>query len=287
METSTQRALLLFEKLISTETFLLVLASILFADMYLMLFHGLTVFAINIPIREIDVTVKQAAAFVLAYSAFFGMVAPMFAVAIDTAMKWRSFSKRMPYGYVSLETLKQDALREQNSFMYKHYENVMMHLEKAARIRRLSIAIVLLLLITVGAALFRANGAVGSLLQATWIMLAEDGAASYLLRILVFCAGLVLFFVAVDPAADINNSEHLPAYGFRFQNEWIEEIKVGLIDKDTLLGYLRSVVDDAFQGEKYDPSNESHKFCVKHGLANHREGKLAISDKGKFFKRFL
>lgn len=286
METSAQRALHLFEKLTSTEAFLLLLASLLFADAYLIVFHGITVFSVGVPFRDLNVTVKQAAAFVLWYSAFFGLAVPAVAAVIDLAMLWWPSPRTTLAGYVNLEQVRTDALSEQNQFMYKHYESALARLDKAARIRKLSIAIIIISVVIVASAITRADGATGSLPSVVFDTLSENGFATGLLRIVALFAAIAVLLTAVNPTANIQNSEYLPNYGMRSQKEWLDQIKVGLVDKDTLLQHLAVVVEDEFQGARYDATNESHRYCVKHGLASHGEGTLRVSDKGRFFARF-
>ncbi|GGJ02559.1 hypothetical protein GCM10007978_45060 [Shewanella hanedai] len=286
MESSANRAILLHEKLSSSDTFLLLSGVFLYTDAFLSIFHQVSLYDVGFSWYKNNFALSDMVTYIFGFSFLYGALIPFTLWLIDFYLMPKSMATSVKFeGRIRLEVLKRDAIVEGNSAAYKHFENSASELEKIETKRRYVLAIILCFLALVVSIPLSSDQGV---IQSIWARASADGLVPTFIRFSLF--GLSMWFLGIimHTTDHYTNDETISNYTERLESKWISEVSSKLLDKDKLYEHLNETLNgfNSF-GTKvsYDHSNESHKFCRKHGLINN-ENEFKLTEKGKFFSKY-
>jgi hypothetical protein len=283
-----QRAFLLMEKLLSVKSFLLVTGTVLFVDTYLLAFYGMSIFSIESKWNEVSISVNETIKFIFAYSVFYGGLVPLISVIIDNVWLLRKAPplQKPDNDFIRLDVLKDNSLEEHDNLFYNHYLNIKKQLEDASLSKKLSLAIVLLVILNLGLVLFGDSADSNGLAHNFWTFFGLKGFMIVVPKALFALVLIGIFLNAMRPTMKEFTQEYIPKYEQRLSKDWIDEVKCGLLSKDELLHHLKNISADIYNDVNFDSSNKSHKYCITHDLARLNADGLKLTAKGHFFEKY-
>ncbi|ELB2790464.1 MULTISPECIES: hypothetical protein [Aeromonas] len=286
MESSANRAVLLHEKLSSSDSFLLLSGVFLYTDAFLSIFHKVSLYGVDFSWYKNNFTLSDMVTYLFCFSFLYGALIPFILWIIDFYLIPKSVAASVKLeGRIRLEVLKRDAIVEGNSAAYKHFENSAAELGKIEIKRRYALAIMLCFLALVISIPFSSDQ---NILQSIWQRASVDGFFPTFIRLSLFGLSMWFLSIVMHTTDHHSNDETISNYTERLESQWISEVSSKLLDKEKLYKHLNETLNNCnypHDKVRYDYKNESHKFCRKHGLINN-ESEFKLTEKGKFFSKY-
>jgi len=288
MENSASRAILLHEKLSSSDTFLLLIGIILYTDAFLSINFGVSLYSIDVAWYKATVSIGDLITYILLFSFLYGAAVPFLLWLIDMHLIPKASALNKEFrGRVRLEKLMRDAIVEGNSAAYKHYENASIKLEALETRRKSCLSIFILTILILGS--FSFSNSDVNVFQAFWGRVSGDGIVPSGIRISLFFLSFWFLLNVLSTTDHYSNEEAILGYSSRLESKWISEVTSGLIEKEDLFKHLNeTLLTHNFMDieSKYDFDNPSHQFCKDQKLINNIGGKINLTDKGGVFAQY-
>ena len=291
MESSISGTVSLHEKLMSSTTFLVVLGVVLYTDIYLTMVFEENIFSVSLSWYQEHFQLKHITTYVVSFSLLYGIILPVLISILDNFIFVHSKTREVYCNEILVSTLKSDAIVENNSVVFKLYENSLKKINNENHVRKLMLGIVLMSIIGL---IYWAplNGSkpdnfAGFVISA----LGGDQFFSGVYKLLLLSIAIWFLFSLKAPSSEFNTYEYIENYESRHEMIWIREFESGLIDKAELSKHVHCICSRVegtwFHMEKYDYSNSSHRYCETHKLIKNEKGNVKPTTKGLFFKDFI
>lgn len=286
MNTPTSKTISLHEKLSSSEYMLFFLGIIFYTEAFLAFKYDGSILDFSFVWYQSNVSASDLILYFFIFSFFYAVVLQLLFYYLNLYLVNRE--KIVFENYISLNQMKSDALINSNSALYKHYEKLSSKLREAENIRKLALA-VLILSIAVLLSYFSSSSE-ESMFDSFLNNISKDGGLWGLLRVILFFYSMWLINIVMIYESEGTYGEHINDYGLCHESRWLSEISSGLLKIEELLLCL-SEVKRGFDMDdfkiKNDFRNQYQKYCKVHGLIKIVERNIVLTDKGKFFEKYL
>lgn len=292
MQLLTNGSFSLVERITGLRALLFLVAIALYTDIFVSNIYHESIFSITNNWHQDKVSLGDGLYYLIGISLLYGAIAPFIIylgdpILASRELKNKSFQEskqlKMP-----LSDIREFAITENNNAAYQYYQEQNNKLEHFKVLRKHSIVIVLLFLVSL---VTYHTGIPGdnSILSSSFQRLSEEGAWVAMLRILVGGIGIYIFFTAwmTEQFYEVLYlSPRASHFEKRKEREWLAELTTGLIEMKTMNEHLRSVIDAISEFHpNTDAAKESIKYCQRHGLL--KPDKNELTAKGRFFSKYL
>lgn len=289
MEKSTHNTIMLHDKLANSDSFLLLCGIFLFSDAFLLINYQVSLYVVSFNWYKENISSNDIIKYLFVFSFFYGAFIPFLLWSIDNLLQLKISARSSIHSFlIKLEDLKNNAIIENNSAAYKHFENKAAKLEKLESRRKLCLAIMILTGIVLVKSSFSVNHQ--NILSSIITNALEDGFLPSITRFSLFIFSIWLFVNIMNATDHFANSEIISNYQDRLHGKWISEVTSGLLDRELLFKHLNNIneysLDLYTSSSEYDYNNASHAFCKTHGLIKTNNGNIEFTEKGEFFKKY-
>jgi hypothetical protein len=285
-------SLSLIERITGTSALLFLVVITLYIDVFVSLRFEQSVFLIKENWHLDRVSLGDWLLFLLGFSFLYGAVVPVLINITDPRLAAQERKNKSikddQQRKIPLSEIREFAITENNTPAYQFYQEQNIKLEQFKVLRKHSIAIVLLFLMS----LFTYHLGTPndqSIISSSFARLSEEGPLIGILRIL--SVGFAFYIMGIAWGSDqfyelSNLAPTRSSMEKRKQREWLTELSVGLIELHPMREHLRIVIDVL---SEFTPSTvhatDSIEYCRRRGLVN--KEKLELTEKGKFFSQYL
>lgn len=274
----------LVEKITGIEYFLIILGLFIYSDLFSFYIFNKSILNVTLIDLKSNTSISIVFQFLIYLTLLFAIISEVVLYLFEVYILKSKISFEM-------EDLKNDAIKKNISSAYSHYQYKLSQISKYKTIKKIIlINLILVILDIITSQMFEKIMIISYLIEPFF----KNDFIGFLSIILIVTPLIAMLFLSFHlPVNEIDASADIKDYEEINQKTWIDEITLGLIDKETMFNYLKVLKEL----EKYrlteiprdSEKNESaYRYCLHFDLVKRApDNKFKFTEKGDFFCHYI
>ncbi|WP_428027074.1 hypothetical protein [Arcobacter sp.] len=271
------------KKIVGVEYFFIILGLLMYTDIFLYLTLDINIMSVAFS----DIKEKILPYYIFQYLIYLTFLYAIVSKGLVVLLELAILKVNKHIYTNEMKELKNISIINNLSSAYNHYINKLAEVDQYRTLKKIILTDILLFGFSLILVYFyNKENVVGHL-----VYFYDHNILKMAIDFILIISLIALFvFLVSYPSEEYKISTDIDDYDSLNKKFWLEEISLGLIDREEMFKHLKQLIEyNSLSFIKKEEVNESLKYCEQFELAYFRQDKqtIVLREKGRFFKKYI